>query len=241
QIKGLKREDGEALVALRARGVSTVEGLARHLPRRALELLAEADAFAGIGLDRRQALWAVKGLVGETRVETEAPLLAAMGRREVQVELPLMSLPLQVSEDYRTTRLSLKAHPCSFFRDRLQALGAVPASAFPSLRDGRRVSVGGLVLVRQRPGTARGVVFMTLEDETGSANIVVWRDVFEANRRLVMSAAFVVVHGQLQREGDVIHLVAKRFTDLSHMTAALKAEGPGPGRGGQLQASRDFH
>ncbi|WP_368670122.1 OB-fold nucleic acid binding domain-containing protein, partial [Phenylobacterium aquaticum] len=241
QIKGLKREDGEALVALRARGVSTVEGLARHLPRRALELLAEADAFAGIGLDRRQALWAVKGLVGETRVETEAPLLAAMGRREVQVELPLMSLPLQVSEDYRTTRLSLKAHPCSFFRDRLQALGAVPASAFPSLRDGRRVSVGGLVLVRQRPGTARGVVFMTLEDETGSANIVVWRDVFEANRRLVMSAAFVVVHGQLQREGDVIHLVAKRFTDLSHMTAALKAEGPGPGRGGPLQASRDFH
>ncbi|WP_304168926.1 error-prone DNA polymerase [Phenylobacterium aquaticum] len=241
QIKGLKREDGEALVALRARGVSTVEGLARHLPRRALELLAEADAFAGIGLDRRQALWAVKGLVGETRVETEAPLLAAMGRREVQVELPLMSLPLQVSEDYRTTRLSLKAHPCSFFRDRLQALGAVPASAFPSLRDGRRVSVGGLVLVRQRPGTAKGVVFMTLEDETGSANIVVWRDVFEANRRLVMSAAFVVVHGQLQREGDVIHLVAKRFTDLSHMTAALKAEGPGPGRGGPLQASRDFH
>ncbi|WP_304217166.1 error-prone DNA polymerase [Phenylobacterium aquaticum] len=241
QIKGLKREDGEALVALRARGVSTVEGLARHLPRRALELLAEADAFAGIGLDRRQALWAVKGLVGETRVEAEAPLLAAMGRREVQVELPLMSLPLQVSEDYRTTRLSLKAHPCSFFRDRLQALGAVPASAFPSLRDGRRVSVGGLVLVRQRPGTAKGVVFMTLEDETGSANIVVWRDVFEANRRLVMSAAFVVVHGQLQREGDVIHLVAKRFTDLSHMTAALKAEGPGPGRGGPLQASRDFH
>ncbi|MCI3134403.1 error-prone DNA polymerase [Phenylobacterium aquaticum] len=245
QIKGLKREDAELLVRLREEGVLTVEDLARHLPRRALELLAEADAFAGIGLDRRQALWAVKGLVGETRVETEAPLLAAMGRREAQVELPQMSLPLQVTEDYRTTRLSLKAHPCSFFRAELEALACVPAAAFRTLRDGRRTSVGGLVLVRQRPGTAKGVVFMTLEDETGVANIVVWRDVFEAHRRLVMSASVLAVHGQLQREGEVIHLVAKSFTDLSHLTAGLKAEAPGAptrtGRAGRLQASRDFH
>ena len=245
QIKGLREDDGRHLVALRGDGVGTVEGFARHLPRRAMELLAEADAFAGLGVSRRQALWAVKGLVGETKIETEAPLLAAMERRETQVELPLMSLGVEVTEDYRTTRLSLKAHPCAFFREDLIAAGAVPAAALKRMADRRRTSVGGLVLVRQRPGTAKGVVFLTLEDETGVANVVVWKDVFDAHRRMVMSASFLVVHGQLQIEGDVIHIVAKTFTDLTHLHARLKEDGAGgPAAGrrpGRLVTSRDFH
>ncbi len=245
QIKGFRPADAETLMRLRGDGPLSVELLARHLPRRAMELLAEADAFRGLGLDRRQALWAVKGLADAARIEAEAPLLAAMTRQEPEVELPAMSLPIQVTEDYRTTRLSLKAHPCGFFRGELEAAGAVPAEALKRMRHGRRTAVGGLVLVRQRPGTAKGVVFLTLEDETGPANIVVWRDVFEAHRRLVMGAAFIVVHGELQVQDGVIHLVAKRFTDLSHLHAALKQEAPGPeahGRmAGRLLASRDFH
>ena len=155
-----------------------------------------------------------------------------------------MSRPLEVAEDYRTTRLSLKAHPCSFFREQLAAAGAVPAQALKSMRNRRWTSVGGLVLVRQRPGTAQGVVFMTLEDETGVANIVVWKDVFEANRRLVMGGSFVVVHGQLQIEGEVVHLVAKDFTDFSHLHAAMKQEDATDPRHrptARLVSSRDFH
>ncbi|MFZ3007665.1 MAG: error-prone DNA polymerase [Phenylobacterium sp.] len=244
QIKGFKGADGESLVKMRAAGVRTLEAFARGLSRRAMELLAEADAFAGMGLTRRQALWAVKGLLGETRVETDAPLLAAMDRPEVQVELPLMSLPMNVTEDYRTTRLSLKAHPCEFFRGELAQAGAVPAAALKHMRDRRWTSVGGIVLVRQRPGTAKGVVFMTLEDESGIANIVIWKDAFDANRRLVMTATLLQVHGQLQIESDVVHLVAKSFTDLSHLTARLRDEGPAAASGrkaGGLIHSRDFH
>ena len=245
QIKGLKKPDGLALMKMRETGVRTLEAFARGLSRRAMELLAEADAFAGLGLTRRQALWAVKGLAGETRVETDAPLLAAMDRPEVQVELPLMSLPMQVTEDYRTTRLSLKAHPCAFFREDFARAGAVPAAALKTMRDRRWTSVGGIVLVRQRPGTAKGVVFMTLEDETGVANIVVWKDAFEANRRLVMTASVLQVHGQLQIESGVIHLVAKGFTDLSHLSARMKEEDPrlqpAHRARSRLIHSRDFH
>jgi error-prone DNA polymerase len=111
------------------------------------------------------------------------------------------------------------------------------------MADGRRVSVGGLVLIRQRPGTAKGVVFITLEDETGSANAVVWSDVFTANRRTVMSASFLAVHGRLQRAGEVIHVVAERFDDLSGRLAELRHRGvtkDGPARP-KLVRSRDFH
>jgi error-prone DNA polymerase len=245
EIKGLKEDEAVALVKLREAGARTVEAFARGLSHRTLELLAEADAFAGLGIDRRQALWAVKGLVGTQKEDVQAPLLARQSLKEVQVELPLMSRPMDVAEDYRTTRLSLKAHPCSFFREDLIRAGAVPAQALKAMRDRRRVAVGGLVLVRQRPGTAAGVVFMTLEDETGIANIVVWKDRFEANRRLVMSASFIVVHGQLQSESGVIHVVAESFTDLSHLHAGMKQDDavPDPRRKptGRLVSSRDFH
>ena len=196
------------------------------LDRRALELLAEADAFRTLGLDRRAGLWAVKGLAPEAGAETAAPLLASMGApAEAPIRLPAMALPAHVAEDYRTTSLSLKAHPCAFFRRSLARLGAVRAADLAGMKDGARVSVGGLVLIRQRPGTAKGVVFVTLEDESGPANAVVWRDVFTANRRTVMSAAFLVVHGRLQRASDVIHVVAERFTDLTAMLAGMKTAG----------------
>ena len=245
QIKGFKEAEARALEKARAAGARTVADFARALSNRSLELLAEADAFAGLGISRRDALWAVKGLAGTVAEPVQAPLMARQSLKEVQVELPLMSQPLQVAEDYRTTRLSLKAHPCSFFRDDLIKAGAVPAQALANMRNGRWTSVGGLVLVRQRPGTAKGVVFMTLEDETGVANIVVWKDVFDANRRLVMSGSFVVVHGQIQSESNVVHLVAKRFTDLSHLHAAMKQDdaAPDPARKptARLVSSRDFH
>ncbi|WP_334163390.1 error-prone DNA polymerase [Phenylobacterium sp.] len=248
QIRGLKAEDGRRIELARKAGAATLEDFALRagLSRRSLELLAEADAFRSLGLDRRAALWAVKGLADEVGAEKSAPLVARQSLKEAQVQLPFMSLPKQVAEDYRTTSLSLKAHPVAFFREELAAQKIAPCQALKAMRDRRRLAVGGLVLVRQRPGTAKGVVFLTLEDETGIANIVVWKDVFEANRRLVMGASFLIVHGQLQKEGEVIHLVAERFTDLSWKLGAMRdGEDPPPEVRsrvtGRLIRSRDFH
>jgi error-prone DNA polymerase len=247
EIKGFKKADAEALMTARESGARTIEDFARKalLSRRALELLAEADAFASLGINRREALWAVKGLSPEWGAERTAPLLLRQSLSEAQVELPFMSAPQHVAEDYRTTSLSLKAHPVRFFREDLAAQKVVPCVALKTARDRRRLSVSGLVLVRQRPGTAQGVVFMTLEDETGIANIVVWRDVFEANRRLVMTAGFLVVHGQVQSVDGVVHVVAERFTDLSPRLSELRDdEGEIAVRSkvsGALVRSRDFH
>jgi len=257
QIRGLKKTEAELIARARAAGAASFEDFALRsgVQRRTLELLAEADAFAGLGLDRRAALWAVKGLSGEVGADRAAPLFArGRGRAaEVQVQLPFMGPAQQVAEDYRTTSLSLKAHPIGFFRQELAAMGCVPCGALTGLRDRAQVTVGGLVLVRQRPGTAKGVVFVTLEDETGIANLVVWRDAFEANRRLVMGASFLVVRGQLQREGEVTHLVARKFTDLSQRLSEMREDerlpGEAPARApgvrskvsGRLIRSRDFH
>ncbi|WP_297695686.1 error-prone DNA polymerase [Phenylobacterium sp.] len=249
QIKGFRKDEALALMRARADGARSLEDFALRagLSRRALELLAEADAFRSLGLDRRAGLWAVKGLAGEIGAEANAPLIARQSAKEAQVRLPFMSQPQHVAEDYRTTSLSLKAHPASFFRDELARAGAVPCAALTTVRDRRRTSVGGLVLVRQRPGTAKGVVFMTLEDETGIANVVVWKDAFEANRRLVMGGSFVIVHGHVQKEGEVIHLVAERFTDLSHRLSEMRDGEADPAPQvrsrvtGRLIRSRDFH
>jgi error-prone DNA polymerase len=248
QITGLKKSEVERLVAVRADGCPPMpQDFARAggISRRALELLAEADAFRSQDLDRRQALWAVKGLADEFDAVRTAPLLLRQRTKEAQVQLPFMSEPYQVAEDYRTTSLSLKGHAVQFFREELAAAKVLPCAALLTARDRMRCSVAGLVLVRQRPGTAKGVVFLTLEDETGNANIVVWKDAFEANRRTVMSAAFLVVEGQVQRAGDVIHLVAARFTDLTHRLSDLKADAQPMGAhskvSGRLVRSRNFH
>jgi len=247
QIKGLKEDDGKALVEARGAGACTIEDFARRarLSRRALELLAEADAFRNLGLARREALWAVKGLAGEWNADRDAPLLLRQSVKETQVALPFMNAPQRVAEDYRTTSLSLRGHPVDFFREDLARQGVVPCAVLKTARDRRRLAVGGLVLVRQRPGTAQGVVFMTLEDETGIANIVVWRDVFEANRRLVMTSSFLIVHGQVQSVDGVVHVVAERFSDLSARLSELReddAEDAAHSRvTGPMVRSRDFH
>jgi error-prone DNA polymerase len=243
QVGGLKKAEALRLIEARNAGAGTLRELAARatLSRQTLELLAEADALRALGMDRRQGLWAVKGLAPEARAEIQAPLLALMGApHEAATDLPVMALAMHVAEDYRTAGLSLKAHPCVFFRTLLTDLGAVTTARLKDMRNGARVTVGGLVLTRQQPGTAKGVVFATLEDETGSANAVVWRDVFEANRRMVMTSRFLVVHGRLQRAGDVIHVVAQRFTDLSTRLADLR-EAEDANAPARLQRSRDFH
>jgi len=252
QIKGFKEAEAELLVKARDAGGRTLEDfvLRAGLSRRGLELLAEADAFRSLGVDRRQALWAVKGLTPDINAARDAPLLARQSLKEAQVQLPFMSQPKEVAEDYRTTSLSLKDHPVRFFREDLARMQVVPCSALKTQRNGRRLSVGGLVLVRQRPGTAKGVVFMTLEDETGIANIVVWKDAFDANRRLVMNSSFLVVHGQVQSAEGVIHVVAERFTDLSYKLSRMRDEelptgDPAPEIRNRVTGcmirSRDFH
>ncbi len=234
---GLRAVDGfgeavaRRLVALRERGFDSVRDVyfRTRLPVHALAHLARADAFRSIGLDRRAALWAVQSLGGaqggRTAVE-DLPLFAAAAdtdddsvrvpfQDEAEVTLPAMPLGEHVVEDYRTLRLSLKAHPVSFLRDRLAARRVVAAASLAERPANRPVRVAGLVLVRQRPGTASGVIFMTLEDETGIANVIVWPRVFEEWRRAVLSARLVVVDGMLQKEQGVIHVVARRFEDAS--------------------------
>ena len=192
-----------------------------------LERLADADAFRSLGLDRRQALWAVRGLdrVGD---QDDLPLFAASRparETEPDARLPPMPLGAHVVEDYRRLSLSLKAHPTSFMRARLAQRGILRSEALPSVKNGERVTVAGLVLVRQRPGTAKGVIFMTLEDETGVANVIVWPKAFERLRPIVLGARFVAVTGKLQSESGVIHIVAERMEDLTPMLGMLSEAG----------------
>jgi error-prone DNA polymerase len=278
-IGGLAEDELKKLIAARGNGFSSIERLAAiaGVSRFTIERLAEADAFRSLGLDRRAALWAARRLdvIGiSTARRTAAPTLPSpasgggLGRGplpllaphlsdelfpEQTVALPAMPLSEHVVEDYVATGLSLKEHPVRFFRDRLDALGALRNTALrgDAVRQDCQVTVAGLVLVRQRPGTSKGVVFMTLEDETDIANIIVWPKVFAKNRRTVMTARFLAVRGRLQRAGLVIHVVAEDFVDLS-------AELPWLREGGDLFApklsggslpdedalplkSRDFH
>ncbi len=228
QIKGFAPADADRLVAARGNGYGDPLALwrrARVAPA-ALEVLAKADAFRSMGLDRRAGLWAVKGLA-----PAPLPLFAVMGEEEQGEEpavvLPAMALGEQVSDDYSSLRLSLKAHPLALLRDEVARTGHVPAERLGELADGRHVKVAGLVLVRQRPGTASGVIFATLEDETGVANIVIWPRSFEKFRRTVLSASLMSVEGKLQREGLVIHVIADKIVDLSHLLRGL-AEGERP-------------
>jgi len=216
---------GARIVAARARRPFTsLEAFARdtRLPKRALILLADADAFRSLGLDRRAALWAVRRLPDDVPL----PLFVAATAREQPEEqarpLPLMPLPEQVVADYQTVRLSLKGHPMQFLRGMFAREGIVACRDVSDASDGRRVRCAGVVLVRQRPGSAKGVVFMTLEDETGIANIVVWPKIMERFRKEVMGARLVLVEGRIQSSPEkVVHLVAERLIDRSHDLIAL--------------------
>ena len=215
----------DRIVAARLqRPFTTLEAFARAtaLPRRALIQLADADAFRSLGLDRRAALWAVRRLPDAVPL----PLFEVADAREQPDEnvapLPLMPLPEQVVADYQTIRLSLKGHPMEFLRTMFTSERVVPCQQIAYRNDRRHVRCAGVVLVRQRPGSAKGVVFMTLEDETGIANIVVWPAVMEKYRKEVMGARLILVEGFIQSSPErVTHLVAQRMFDRSHDLVGL--------------------
>jgi error-prone DNA polymerase len=224
QIDGLQREAGERLV--QRRPYACVEDLRSRgqLPVHAIQRLAAADAFRSMGLDRRAALWDSRAL----RQAPDLPLFAYAETRDEGAEtepakLPAMALSEHVVNDYQTIRLSLKAHPMSFLREHYAARKFIAADQLKRIRDGKRLSIAGLVLIRQRPGSAKGVVFITIEDETGIANLVVWPDVFEKQRKIVMGARLMAVHGIIQKdeEDGVIHVVARKLEDDSPMLRHL--------------------
>ncbi|PKU25382.1 error-prone DNA polymerase [Telmatospirillum siberiense] len=235
QISGLSPSEALALVAARGEGYDSPHALWRRagLTRKALEALAAADAFAGLGLGRREALWAIGALTAPP-----PPLFAVAGVEAPvagpPVVLPAMSLGEAVVEDYARLRLSLKAHPVALLRQSLGRENILPA-AYLRRRQSGRVSVAGLVLVRQRPGSAKGVTFLTLEDETGVINVVVWPDIFERFRRPLLAAQLLRVDGRIERQDAVLHVVAEGIADLS---AALRRLS---GNGAISVASRDFH
>jgi error-prone DNA polymerase len=224
QVDGLQREPADHLVARRP--YASVEDLQSRgrVPVHAVQRLAAADAFRSMSLDRRAALWDSRAL----RQAPDLPLFAYAEEREEGLEdtparLPAMPLAEHVISDYQTIRLSLKAHPMHFLRAHYAAQKFVTAEQLKSLKDGRRLSMAGVVLIRQRPGTSKGVVFITIEDETGIANLVVWPAVFDKQRKIVMGARLMAVHGIVQRDPDseVIHVVAGRLEDHTHMLSRL--------------------
>jgi error-prone DNA polymerase len=231
QIKGFAEKDAMRIVEMRGDGYDSVRDLwlRTGLTRAAIERLADADAFRSLGLDRREALWAARALDAGTARERlplfDRPEFAGTREKEPDFSLPPMLPGEHVVNDYRYLSLSLKAHPVAFLRRQIAGLGAVGNERLTEIATGRRVKVSGLVLVRQRPGSASGVIFMTIEDETGIANIVVWPKTFEKYRPIVLGSRFIVVAGRIQNESGVIHVVADRMEDRTAMLAALTGDG----------------
>jgi error-prone DNA polymerase len=256
KIKGFRQADAEKLVEARAKGdVATMRHLwlRAGLKRQALKTLADGDGWNSLGLNRREALWTATGLA-----EKPPPLFAAAaardgGRDEVVPALPSMSLAEAVAADYKHLALSLKAHPLALQRTAFAAEGFMPNQHLATLKDGSKAKVAGIVLVRQQPETAHGVIFMTIEDETGIANIVLWPPVFQRFHRIAVTSRILGVTGRVQRDesGLVIHLIADRLVDLSHRLPELTAppvprEMPEPDRRAHRERnifppSRDFH
>ncbi|ODU22910.1 MAG: error-prone DNA polymerase [Sphingomonas sp. SCN 67-18] len=253
QVEGFRAHWADDLVAARAAGpFGSIEALARRagLPQRALRLLADADALRSMGQDRRAALWEARRTPG-----AELPLFAAACASELGAEegqsLPVMPLAEHVIADYQTTRLSLKAHPMAFLRPLLRGQGIFSCAETAAAKDGARVRTAGIVLVRQRPGKGNAI-FVTIEDESGIANILLWARLFELYRRPVMAARLMLVEGQVQRSPeDVVHLMASRVEDMTGLLDGLAdapcAPAASPASSGHprnvrvLPKSRDFH
>ncbi|WP_027533920.1 error-prone DNA polymerase [Bradyrhizobium sp. WSM3983] len=224
-LNGVEQDWADRIIDARNRGPFTsLEDFARDtgLPKRALILLADADAFRSLGLDRREALWQVRRLPDDVAL----PLFEAATAREQPDEqakpLPVMPRPEQVVADYQTIRLSLKGHPMEFLRETFSRERIVACKEISHENERRRVRCAGVVLVRQRPGSASGVVFMTLEDETGIANVVVWPKIMEQYRKEVMGARLILVEGYIQSSPEkVTHLIAQRMIDRSHDLVGL--------------------
>ncbi len=245
-VKGLPERAARGLVAARGGGYPDIATLrtSAGLERGALLALARADAFTSLGLDRRKALWAIQGL-------DEAPpldLFAAAGidaapGPEPAIDLPLAAPGEAIAFDYRALTLSLKGHPLALLRPRLHTLGYIASDRLPSIARRHRVRIAGLVITRQRPGSANGVMFLTLEDETGQANIIVWPRLVEHHRKAVLGARMLGVKGAVQREGEVIHIVAENVADLTPLLSTLTGDDRSApmNNSGFPVRSRDFH
>jgi error-prone DNA polymerase len=226
-VKHLSQEGAFRLLAARAAGAFVdIADLAERaaLDRRDLEALAAADALAALAGHRHHAVWLVSG------VERALPLLPAA--TAAQEGMPLLRAPREGQEivaDYFSTGLTLRRHPLALLRDALAKRGVIPNQELWELPDGRSVTVAGLVITRQRPGSASGVTFVTMEDETGYVNLIVWKRVADAQRAALLESRLLLVRGKLQREGDVLHVIAHRLTDLSALLGDLTV------------ASRNFH
>jgi len=226
-VKHLSQEGVERLLAARAAGAfADIADLAERaaLDRRDLEALAAADALAALAGHRHRAVWQVSG------VERALPLLPAA--TAAQEGMPLLRAPREGQEivaDYFSTGLTLRRHPLALLRDALAKRGVIPNQELWELPDGRLVTAAGLVITRQRPGSASGVTFVTMEDETGHVNLIVWKRVADTQRAALLESRLLLVRGKLQREGDVLHVIAQRLTDLSELLGDLTV------------ASRNFH
>ncbi|CAN5699324.1 error-prone DNA polymerase [soil metagenome] len=222
QVKGLREDDMQLLVKERKEKFTSINLLLdAGISLAALERLADADAFRSLSLDRRQALWEIAAL-------KDNPISLFEGQPsetllEENVALPEMMLSEHVVQDYAVTALSLKAHPVSFVREKLQLLHILSTKELDTISNGALVKVAGLVLVRQRPGTAGGVCFITIEDETGYSNLVVFQNLFETYRKEILHARLLMVEGKLQREGEVVHVIVQRCFDLTKMLRKLTA------------------
>jgi error-prone DNA polymerase len=220
QINGIRESDIDALVAGRLSAYTSIPALIdAGVPQSCLEKLADADAFRSLGLDRRQALWEVSAL-------HDRPVELFKGQpsesaKEVQIELPLMAQAEHVVQDYATTSLSLKAHPVSFVRQELRLLHGSSSAEIAGIKEGTVVKTAGLVLVRQRPGTAKGVCFVTLEDETGNINLIIFQNIYELFRKEILNAKLLMVEGKLQRESGVTNVIVSRCFDVSKLFRKL--------------------
>ncbi|WP_299025758.1 error-prone DNA polymerase [uncultured Sulfitobacter sp.] len=227
QVDGMRRDAALRMMGARDAvfvDVGDVKARAR-LDRGMIGKLAAADAFRSCGIDRRAALWQAQGLRDAPALALFDHAQAAGEGAEPETHLPAMAQAEHVVADYQTLRLSLKAHPMAFFRSSLKSQGFSSSHNLIHMAHGARVSLAGLVLVRQKPGSAKGVCFITLEDEDGVANLVIWPKLFEHYRALIMTARLMVVHGRVQTDGRVIHVVVDRLEDR---TARLDSLGDAP-------------
>ncbi|WP_158826446.1 error-prone DNA polymerase [Mucilaginibacter lacusdianchii] len=218
--KGLREEDMNLLVAKRGQGYTSIQQLNdAGISQTAIEQLTDADAFGSISLNRREALWEVPAL-------NDKPIGLFKGQpsastHEDQLALPLMTQGEHVVQDIATTGLSLKAHPVSFVRYELNQLGAVPTAHLKQLKNGDKVKVAGMITIRQRPGTAKGILFVTIKDETGFCNLVVWPQFFDEYRKEIIQSRLLMVDGHVQVAGEVIHVVVKQCYNMNKLLSKL--------------------
>ncbi|RZK93204.1 MAG: DNA polymerase III subunit alpha [Pedobacter sp.] len=220
QAKGLSEEDMNLLVAHRKLGYNSLASLRDiGISQNTLEKLADADAFRSMGMDRRAALWQISALHDRPIALFEGK--ADNSQHEAQIALPLMAKSEHVLHDYTHVGLSLKAHPVSFIRHELSMMHIASTKAANDLKDGEKIKVAGLILVRQRPGTASGICFITIEDETGVANLVVYQSLFDRFRKEILGSKLLMAEGKVQREGEVVHIVVERCYNYNGLLQQL--------------------